>query len=212
MLKHAPVLIFTLALLTIGAASSLAEDFAMKADYAESCSCSVPCPCTFGESPTRGHCDGNSLVEISEGHWQDANLDGVSVVASFRLGDWVKFYVNQEATDEQIEAVVAFLQHESALGLYFTDDMKILGVEKAPIVVKRDGGMITFSVPESSVEIEMVKGWQDKPIKMLNLNGPMLRDHTEYKSVTLKHQSDDREFSYTNTNGLTSKINISSTE
>ena len=50
------------------------------------------------------------MVEIKEGHYGDVRLDGISVVTTFRFGEWVKLYVSENATDEQAKAAAQLMK------------------------------------------------------------------------------------------------------
>lgn len=201
------VLVFFL--IWIMAASVTAQDWSIKADYTESCSCNPACPCIFGSSSTLGYCEGNNLIEIKEGHYGNVGLDGISVVTAFSLGKWLKLYINENATDEQAKAAVDLLKLEETFGFIYSGPSKILSQEKAPVSIEKKPAVIKFSVPASMVEIEMMKGWQGKPIKIQNLAVPFLRDYTQYKSITTSHKSEDKEFKHSGTNGLTARIEAS---
>ena len=88
--------------------------------------------------------------------------------------------------------------------------MKVLSTEKVPISIERSETKVKFSVPASTVEIEIMKGRDGKPIQIRNLPAARLVDYTQYKSITNSHKSKDKEFSYAGTNGLTSKVDTSS--
>ncbi|NIR48394.1 DUF1326 domain-containing protein [candidate division KSB1 bacterium] len=191
------------------AASVVAQDWAIKADYTESCSCNPACPCLFGSPSTLGYCEGNNLIEIKEGHYGDVRLDGISVVTAFSLGKWLKLYVSENATDEQAKAAVELLKLEQTFGFIYSGQSEILSQEKAPVSIEKTSTNVKFSVPASMVEIEMMKGWEGKPIKIQNLAVPFMRDHTQYKSVTTSHKSKDKEFKHSGTNGLTARIEAS---
>jgi hypothetical protein len=197
---------------TIGimATSVAAQDWAIKADYTESCSCNPACPCLFGSPSTLGYCEGNNLIEIKEGHYGNVRLDGISVVTAFSLGKWLKIYINENATDEQAKALLELLKLEQTFGLIYSGNSKILAQEKVPISIEKTSTKVKFSVPASMVEIEMIKGRGGKPIKIQNLSLPFMNDHTQYKSITLSHKSEDKEFKHSGTNGLTANINVSS--
>lgn len=193
----------------IMAASVAAQDWAIKADYTESCSCNPACPCLFGSPSTLGYCEGNNLIEIKEGHYGDVDLGGISVVTAFSLGKWLKVYVSEKATDEQAKAVLDLLKLKETFGIIYSGGSKILSQEKAPVSIERTSTSVKFSVPASLVEIEMMKGWKGKAIKIQNLPVPFMNDHTQYKSVSLSHKSEGKEFKHSGTNGLTSKIEAS---
>ncbi len=68
-----------------------------------------------------------------------------------------------------------------------------------------------ISTPNTTAEIEIMKGKNGKPIKIENLPSPgfpapPLLDHTPYRSVTLKHDAEDKQFEYSGTNGFTARI------
>lgn len=202
MQKRIIIWILALGLLTTMAVSARGQQWAIKGDRVVSCSCNSACPCMFGSSPTLGHCDGVELVEIKEGHYGNVRLDGISVVITLRLREWVKYYVNENATDEQVKVVGSLV---AALMPGFAK-MKVLSTEKAPISIERTETKVKFSVPSSAVEIEMMKGRDGKPIKIQNLPASFYIDYTQYKSITIGHHSKDKEFSYSGTHGATSKI------
>ena len=211
MKHHITVWVLGLFFMGITAATVQAQDWAIKADYTESCSCNPTCPCLFGSPSTRGYCEGNNLIEITEGHYGDVDLDGVSVVTAFSLGKWLKVYVGENASVEQAKAVMKLLKLEQTFGIIYSGGSKILSEERVPISVNKTETKVTFSVPASKVEIEKMEGWNGNPIKIQNLPVPFMEDHTQYKAVTLTHKSKGKEFKHTGTNGLTSKIDASGT-
>ena len=211
MKKKIVIWMFTLGLIVIMAGSSWAQEWSIKADYSESCCCSPACPCPFGSPPTLGFCKGNALIEIKEGYFGDVRLDGMSVVVAFNFGQWVKLYISESATDEQIEVVVELMKLEPTFGIIFSGDTKILSIEKVPVSIEKTNTNVKFSVPDSKVEIEMMKGRDENPIKIQNLPIPFLsNNYTQYKSITVSHHSEDKEFSYSGTHGATSQIDASS--
>jgi hypothetical protein len=69
---------------------------------------------------------------------------------------------------------------------------------------------VKFSGPESSVEMEVLRGFGGKPVKVLNLPSAAFRDYTQYKSISHRHASDKTTFSYSGTNGFTSTMEAAS--
>lgn len=186
--------------------------WSVKANYAESCSCSPSCPCVYGSKPTLGHCDGTSMVEIIKGHYGDVNLDGITVVGVFGTGKWVKFFVSENATDQQVKAVEKLMPSMFA----YHQRAEKLGISKAPVKVVRTESNLKYSAPSTSVEIERMKGYDGGPIKLTNLPvqgfpGPAMFELEQYKSVKLSHQSEDKQFSYSGTNGFVGKIDAKGT-
>ncbi len=129
------------------------------------------------------------------------------MLAVYRGGDWIKFYVTGEADDAQTEAAVKLLP---TFEDFFTIE-NVLEVKNAPISVERFPERMTISTPNTRAEIQLMKGKNGKPIKIENLPAPdfpapPLRDHTQYRTVVLKHDAEDKQFEYTGTNGFTARI------
>jgi len=181
--------------------------WSIKADYTDACSCQPTCPCLFGSAPTLGHCEGITLVEIESGHYEEVRLDGVKVLAVYRGGDWIKFYVTDEADKAQTEAAVKLLP---TFEQFFASD-NVLEVKNVPISVERGAERMRISTPNTTAEIEVMKGKNGKPIKIENLPSPDFPappylDHTQYRTITLKHRAEDKEFEYSGTNSFTARI------
>jgi hypothetical protein len=181
--------------------------WSIKADYTDTCSCQPTCPCLFGSAPTLGHCDGITLVEIESGHYGDVRLDGVKVLAVYRGGNWIKFYVTDKADEAQTEAAVKLLP---TFEDFFAIE-NVLEVKNVPLAVERSAERMTISTPNTTATIEIMKGKNGKPIKIENLPSPgfpapPFLDHTQYRSVILKHEAEDKQFEYSGTNGFTAKI------
>ena len=51
-----------------------APNWHITATVAESCSCTISCPCNFGGEPTKNPCEGNRLIAIKAGHYEDVDL------------------------------------------------------------------------------------------------------------------------------------------
>ena len=77
----------------------------LTATVAESCSCTVSCPCNFGGEPTKNPCEGNRLIAIKSGNYEDVDLSGVSFLVTFTMRSWSKIYVSDKVSDRQMAAV-----------------------------------------------------------------------------------------------------------
>src|SRR5438105_11794084 len=124
-----------------------AENWHVTATVAESCSCTVSCPCNFGGNPNRNPCEGNRLIAITSGHYEDVDLAGVSFLVTFTMRDWSKIYVSDTVSERQMAAVEALLPVAFA-GFH----RGMLSFTKAPITMEISERRVTFSAPESSVE------------------------------------------------------------
>ncbi len=190
---------------TPSANSAASPHWHLTATLAESCSCSVPCPCNFGSDPTRMPCDGNRLIVIKSGHYEDVDLSGVVFLITFAMRGWSKIYVSDRVTTRQMAAVEALLPIAFA-GFHRGK----LSLTKVPIAVEITEKRVVFSGPESSVDMQVMSGTDGKPVKILNLPNPAYQDYTQYRSVLHRHESADRRFSYSGTNGFTSTMDVGS--
>jgi hypothetical protein len=180
-------------------------DWHLTATVAESCSCTVSCPCNFGGEPTKNPCEGNRLIAIKSGHYEQTDLAGVSFLVTFTMRSWSKIYLSDRVTAAQQAAVEALLPIAFA-GFH----RGMLSFTKAPITMDVTDKRVRFSGPESSVDMEVLSGFGGKPVKVLNLPSAVFQDYTQYKSVSHKHASDKTTWSYSGTNGFTSTMDVGS--
>jgi hypothetical protein len=182
-----------------------APNWHVTATVAESCSCTISCPCNFGGEPTKSPCEGNRLIAITSGHYEDVDLAGVSFLVTFTMRSWSKIYVSDKVTDRQMAAV------ESLLPIAFAGFHRgMLSFTKSPITMDITEKRVRFSGPESSVDMEVLSGFGGKPVKVMNLPNPAYQDYTQYKSISHKHSSGKTTFSYSGTNGFTSIMDVGS--
>ncbi len=181
------------------------RDWHITATVAESCSCTLPCPCNFGGSPNHTPCEGNRLISINKGHYQDVDLAGVAFLVTFQMRGWSKIYVSDTVTERQNAAVEALLPIAFA---GFRSGM--LSMEKVPITMDIGDTRVRFSTPGSSVDMELMPGRDGKPVKVLNLPNPAYQDYTQFRSVSHQHTGADHAFSYSGTNGFTSTMDVGS--
>jgi len=182
-----------------------APSWHVTATVAESCSCTVSCPCNFGGNPNRSPCEGNRLIAITSGHYEDVDLAGVAFLVTFTMRDWSKIYVSDKVSGKQMAAVEALLPIAFA-GFH----RGMLSFTKAPITMDITEKRLKFSGPESSVEMEAMAGFGGKPVKILNLPNPAYQDYTQYRSISHTHASDKAKWSHTGTNGFTSTMDVGS--
>ena len=182
------------------------KEWAIKADMAGACCCSVPCPCAFQQKPTLGHCEANLLFDVKSGHYKGVRLDGLQFVMSWRGGGWVRYYLSEKATDEQIKAIQEVMPEAVAI----FKKTKNLGAERVAISVTRKDGKISFSSPASKVEMEMLKGKDGGPVVLNNLNHPLTEMRVQYIASTLSHEDKENGFKHSGTNGMTSVLDKAS--
>jgi hypothetical protein len=181
------------------------QNWHLTATVAESCSCTVSCPCNFGGEPTKNPCEGNRLIAIKSGHYEDVDLAGVNFLVTFSMRNWSKIYLSDKVSERQKAAVEALLPIAFA-GFH----RGMLSFTTAPITMDITEKRVTFAGPESSVDMEVLSGFGGKPVKVLNLPSAVFQDYTQYKSVSHKHASDKTTFSYSGTNGFTSTMEAGS--
>jgi hypothetical protein len=172
----------------------------LTATVAESCSCTVSCPCNFGGEPSRMPCEGNRFITIDKGHYQDVDLAGVQLLVTFNMRNWSKIYVSDKVTEPQMKAV------EAMLPLAFAGFHKgMLSFTKAPITMEATESRVRFSGPESAVDMEVIKGFNGQAIKVHNLPSAVFQDYTQFRSVSHTHSTAAHTWSHKGTNGFTSK-------
>jgi len=198
--------VLSISLLALSAPPRAAEpNWHITATVAESCSCTISCPCNFGGNPNRNPCEGNRLIAIKSGHFEDVDLSGVSFLITFEMRSWSKIYVSDKVTDKQKAAV------EALLPIAFAGFQRgMLSFTTAPITMDITEKKVTFSGPESSVEMDVMRGYDGKPVKILNLPNVAYQDYTQYKSVSHTHKSDKATWSHSGTNGFTSTMDVGS--
>jgi hypothetical protein len=186
-------------------AAAAAPDWHLTATVAESCSCTVSCPCNFGGNPSHMPCEGNRLISISKGHYGDVDLAGVAFLITFEMRGWSKIYVSDKVSDRQNAAVEALLPIAFA---GFRAGM--LSLQKAPITMEITDTRVRFSGPESSVDMEVMKGFGGKPVTISNLPSAAFQGYTQFRSISHQHSSRDHTFSHSGTNGFTSTMDVGS--
>ena len=177
-----------------------APSWSLTATVAESCSCTVSCPCNFGGEPSHTPCEGNRMISIEKGHYQDVDLAGVQLLVTFNMRNWSKIYVSDKVSERQMKAV------EAMLPLAFAGFQKgMLSFTKAPITMEVTDARVRFSSPESSVDMELVKGFNGQAIRINNLPSAVFQEYTQYRSIAHTHSSNTHNWSHKGTNGFTSK-------
>ena len=179
----------------------------MSATVAESCSCTVSCPCNFGGEPSRLPCEGNRIISIDSGNYDGVDLAGVQLLVTFNMRNWSKIYVSDNVSDRQMKAV------EALLPLAFAGFQRgMLSFTKAPITMEVTESRVRFSGPESSVDMEVMKGFNGKAVKVMNLPSAVFQDYTQFRSISHTHTSATHSWSHKGTNGFTSKWEATSSK
>ena len=83
-------------------------------DCFDVCKCSIPCPCTFAQTPSFGDCDGVLAYQVRHGHYGGVALDGLNVLAvgHFVGNIWagetkvtLGMFIDERASEDQREAL-----------------------------------------------------------------------------------------------------------
>lgn len=197
--------VVALALALVVPSRAQSPSWQLTATVAESCSCTVSCPCNFGGEPSRMPCEGNRFITIDKGRYQDVDLSGVQLLVTFNMRNWSKIYVSDRVSDRQMKAV------EAMLPLAFAGFHKgLLSFTRAPITMDATPTRVTFSGPESSVDMEVVKGFNGQAIKVHNLPSAVFQEYTQFRSVSHTHSTKDHSWAHKGTNGFTSTWNAAS--
>ena len=182
-----------------------APNWHLTATVAESCSCTVSCPCNFGGEPSHMPCEGNRIISIEQGHVDDVDLAGVQLLVTFNMRTWSKVYVSDKVSDRQMKAV------EALMPLAFAGFQKgLLSFTKAPITMDMTESRVRFSGPESAVDMEVMRGFNGKAVKVLNLPAAVFQDYTQFRSVSHTHTSATHSWKHSGTNGFVSKWDVGS--
>ena len=194
--------VVVLALIVVVPSRAQSPGWQLTATVAESCSCTVSCPCNFGGEPSRMPCEGNRFISIDKGRYQDVDLSGVQLLVTFNMRNWSKIYVSDKVTERQMKAV------EAMLPLAFAGFHKgMLSFTKAPITMEATATRVRFSGPASSVEMELAKGFNGQAIRINNLPSAVFQEYTQFRSVSHTHSTKEHSWSHNGTNGFTSKWN-----
>ena len=83
-------------------------------DWFDTCSCNIPCPCTFAQPPTNDTCEGILAWRIRTGNYGDVTLDGLGIMAAgaFKGNIWegknkavMAMFIDERADAKQREAL-----------------------------------------------------------------------------------------------------------
>lgn len=130
--------------------------YRMSGAFYEACDCYTICPCWTGSNPDEGQCTGIFAWDIEEGSVDGVDVTGLRAVSvshhtGFR-GEEARqrlvLLIDDAATQRQSDALVAALTGSLGGPLQELADLlgELLGVEHAPITLRREGRLTTLSV------------------------------------------------------------------
>lgn len=144
-------------------------DWRLEGDWLKNCNCAWGCPCDFNARPTNGYCKGFLGMHITDGHFQQTRLDGLSffVVVSFpgalhEGNGEAQPIIDERASPEQRDALFQILSGKhSAEGTLFHICTLIISKMHEPVFASirfesdQQGRTARLTVPgvlESSVQ------------------------------------------------------------
>ena len=150
----------------------------LSGNYAETCNCSVPCPCNFLGAPSDGECIAWAAWHIGAGRYEDTVLDDLNVAFALHAAGhmletpWqVALYIDERADAAQTDALHTIFSGAGG-GMFgelrqFIGEVK--GVRSAPIDFSMDGGRRHFRIGGAGeVEIEALAGEQGREVTIAN--------------------------------------------
>jgi hypothetical protein len=132
----------------------------------EVCSCDVLCPCWIGEDPDQGTCDAVVAYHFDKGTINGVDVSGLSLVGVAHIpGNILEgnirqlLYVNDTASEEQAEAILAAFRGELGGPLADLADLvsEVVAVERVPISheIVEGAGKLTIGDNGGKVHAEM---------------------------------------------------------
>lgn len=102
-------------------------DWRLEGEWLKNCTCAYGCPCDFNAPPTYGECKGILGMRITQGHFEDIHLDGLSffVIVHFpgplhEGNGQAQPIIDERASPEQREALLTIMsgQHSAEGSLF----------------------------------------------------------------------------------------------
>ncbi|MCA0926944.1 DUF1326 domain-containing protein [Ruegeria profundi] len=157
-------------------------EWAIKGELILNCSCDVFCPCVVSlgaHPPTEGHCHAWMGVIIDEGHYEGEDLSGLNVGLLVDIpgrmgeGQWkVAAYVDERASGKAYNGLLQIFSGQAGgtTGLFTMLVSEIMGAERAPVQIERDGTKRRIVIGRKiQGEIEMLAGKDaDHPVMVSN--------------------------------------------
>ncbi|MBO9413309.1 MULTISPECIES: DUF1326 domain-containing protein [unclassified Ruegeria] len=158
------------------------RDWEIKGELILNCSCEVFCPCVVSlgaHPPTEGHCHAWMGIIIDEGHYEGEDISGMNVGLLVDIpgrmgeGQWkVAAYVDERANDAAYDGLLQIFSGQAGgtTSLFTMLVGEIIGAERAPVQIERDGAKRRISIGRKiQGEVEMVGGADpENPVKVTN--------------------------------------------
>lgn len=199
----------------------MSDNWSLKGNYFESCTCDLVCPCIFLMPPTKGYCIALVGWHIEEGHLDDVKLDGVNVSVYLRSpgpltdGGWViSLYIDEHATPEQVEAISSLWSgnHGGHLAVIASLVSEVKSVKQVPITFTESGNkhhLVLGDFAENEMyEVEGEDGGRvqvsNHPLAVAPGNPAVIS-----KSKSVRYKDDGVEHAHAETVGLSAAFQYS---
>jgi len=146
-------------------------EWSIKGELILNCSCDVFCPCVVSlgaHPPTEGHCHAWMGVIIDEGYYEGEDLSGLNVGLLVDIpgrmgeGQWkVAAYGDERASGKAYNGLLQIFSGQAGgtTGLFTMLVSEIIGAERAPVEIERDGNKRRIMIGRKiQGEIEMLAG------------------------------------------------------
>ena len=157
-------------------------EWRLKGELFLNCTCEVFCPCVVSlgkHPPTEGYCRAWMAIAIDEGHFEGEDIGGLNVALLVDIpgkmaeGDWkVAAYVDERASQRAYDGILKIFSGAAGgtTGLFTFLVSEIIGAERAPVEIVRDGRRRAVRVGRKiEGEIEMLGGLDgDHPVMVSN--------------------------------------------
>jgi hypothetical protein len=203
-------------------------DFHITASLIEACSCSMFCPCYFGESTHHGgahFCKFNNVLKVDKGHYKNVDLTGVKAWLAGDLGsEWNKPAAGQKPKADWLvvtfEPSISKAQEQAMTDILlqlYPMQWDILGVDKFPIEwnIDTSAGIATARLGNKKGEniLERVQGDDPKKEAVLhNVKYWGAKSNTGFrmwKNKRVYYEGNGKNFDYKGTNGFLITIEFS---
>ena len=156
----------------------MANDWKLRGEYFESCTCDIVCPCIFLRPPTQTFCKAIIGWQIKEGYMGNTDLSDLNVglwlyaPGLMTEGGWqVTLYIDERADDSQKEALQKIWGGEvgghPAVLASLIGEIKGVHSAKIDIVYTNQAKTMTIS-SYGEVKINAIEGAGGKQVKIEN--------------------------------------------
>ncbi|MFV2052939.1 DUF1326 domain-containing protein [Aliiroseovarius sp. YM-037] len=163
-------------------ATETKPEWVLKGELFLNCSCELFCPCVVSlgaHPPTEGHCHAWMAIAVDEGHYDGEDIGGlnigllVDIPGRMGEGNWkVAAYVDERASDAAYDGLLKIFSGAAGgtTGLFTMLVSEIIGAERAPVEIERDGRRRAITVGRKiQGEIEMIDGASpEHPVMITN--------------------------------------------